>query len=811
MSEKIPKTGFGTGDAGHIESLRGKEGADALTAEQKTVREFASNTLQNTQAHRFEGGMGKRQVVLEKNVSYRTIFSRAVQGKVLSSLSAWAGIIYRRSGIKMRMDLMKLDGLVSGKNHRELESFLTKLSQSGDYTPQELQLMIVGHRRSARQLSNLEYARDRAAEYGWDKNDPRTEIVTVLERFSNQKAAPKFDLKAEREKYASYRKAVEEKNLNQNMVKAIRGEDGRSLNHRLEELKQQVSQYGPGLLHQKDENGILPLQHAMQLGNHEMVEWLLKNGANANEIPLAFNPLYNAVRSGDLALVKVLLTTGNMDPNVQNLYGETPLHEAAYLVSGEREAMINLLLEHGAISFINNDGQSPVDLVRLMHGEEAADKLTDVILQRSPSQEVNRKTKLNRAILEGDFETVKKLVNMNPLLETLEETEEPLKELPPQTTSEEMIGIPEKPEDSEKAETPPFKSADEAQFEDYLALFTSDDETIKKTRAEEEPLIPTPMGYESRTELEEAKEYILNDLAQDFGTEEAKLKFKTILPDERRALRDDSQFIVQLIETHEPQVFNYVLRKIDFSLSFSKELDSDFQEFLSGKLEKAVREGDKNTLVAFIERGADLRNFNISETVLEKAYSDGDVDVRKILRKGGVDFDTKLLADEFIEAVKILFQGGVETYEAFRSDYGVIDKLHELHINIMKNKHKQTIVAAIEEVSGDKIESLIEKKKAEFLEENPSAVQLLIKDVLECLRRIEFQKATYRAEEITEQNVNIQLGKIYTDIEILKDLGKIDVLDITFSDPINENENHNLKEEVLKAAYGYRDVKELLR
>jgi ankyrin repeat protein len=86
-----------------------------------------------------------------------------------------------------------------------------------------------------------------------------------------------------------------------------------------------------------------PLYGAIRSGHLEIVEWLLSRSANPNvrTRALGWTPLHLAAVCGHVEVTRLLLQY-KVDSNVQNNYGETPLHAASHIT------VALLLLERGA-------------------------------------------------------------------------------------------------------------------------------------------------------------------------------------------------------------------------------------------------------------------------------------------------------------------------------------------------------------------------------------------------------------------------------------------------------------------------------
>jgi ankyrin repeat protein len=113
------------------------------------------------------------------------------------------------------------------------------------------------------------------------------------------------------------------------------------------------------LLEQKNEDGTLKfdinaktklykntaLHFAVRTGDKDIVELLIKNGAEVNsELSTGHTPLMLAVRSGNEEIVNLLLQNG-AKINLKNKKDHTPLMLA---VRSGNEAIVNLLLQNGA-------------------------------------------------------------------------------------------------------------------------------------------------------------------------------------------------------------------------------------------------------------------------------------------------------------------------------------------------------------------------------------------------------------------------------------------------------------------------------
>jgi ankyrin repeat protein len=115
-------------------------------------------------------------------------------------------------------------------------------------------------------------------------------------------------------------------------------------------------------VHKKRTSGFTPLRSAVLNGRHKIVLSLIKAGANPNEQHDVFKDtlLQTAVWKNDLTAVKLLITMGS-NVNLANIYGQTPLHDAASRGFGE---IYSCLVENGADeTAVNQEGLTPVSPV----------------------------------------------------------------------------------------------------------------------------------------------------------------------------------------------------------------------------------------------------------------------------------------------------------------------------------------------------------------------------------------------------------------------------------------------------------------
>lgn len=124
-----------------------------------------------------------------------------------------------------------------------------------------------------------------------------------------------------------------------------------------------------------------PLFYAVFEDRTQIVEWLLKNGADCNHQDRnGWSNLHSAVQNGKIELIKMLLANGATLTLVDE-HGNEPLWTACHQAclakrSDDCFEIIRLLVTHGAnINHKNIYGKSPIDMA-----QKRSKKVLDVLL-----------------------------------------------------------------------------------------------------------------------------------------------------------------------------------------------------------------------------------------------------------------------------------------------------------------------------------------------------------------------------------------------------------------------------------------------
>lgn len=132
-------------------------------------------------------------------------------------------------------------------------------------------------------------------------------------------------------------------------------------------------------INKQDSYGSTPLHYACQDANLELIEYLLKHGANSEVKNNYFTryPIFEAITSTNtsnpIEMIKLLIKY-NADIHKTDAFGNTLLHHAVEL---ENIPLIKLLQEHGLSSkkTLREDKETPIDYAKYQQNREIIDLL----------------------------------------------------------------------------------------------------------------------------------------------------------------------------------------------------------------------------------------------------------------------------------------------------------------------------------------------------------------------------------------------------------------------------------------------------
>lgn len=123
--------------------------------------------------------------------------------------------------------------------------------------------------------------------------------------------------------------------------------------------KATISEFG---IDAEDGDGRTALINSVIEVKEDFIDWLLQNEANINhQDRIGYSALHFVAQNKLVQLAEKLLKNG-ADPNVTDIYGNTPLW-TAILNSKEEKGVVKLLLKHGANpDIVNKHGKSPKEM-----------------------------------------------------------------------------------------------------------------------------------------------------------------------------------------------------------------------------------------------------------------------------------------------------------------------------------------------------------------------------------------------------------------------------------------------------------------
>lgn len=151
-------------------------------------------------------------------------------------------------------------------------------------------------------------------------------------------------------------------------------------NNNIEEIRKKIELgYSPNKF---SERGETPLSLAVSIGNIDMINLLLENGAEINlsqKDNLSYTPLINAIRNikgKNLEVIKLLIEAG-ADLEKGDSRGGTPLLHSCI---GAHKEVLEYLISKGAnVNSVDNDGQTPLHYLCKFALEWGGGRITTII------------------------------------------------------------------------------------------------------------------------------------------------------------------------------------------------------------------------------------------------------------------------------------------------------------------------------------------------------------------------------------------------------------------------------------------------
>ncbi|GAA5815946.1 hypothetical protein MFLAVUS_009465 [Mucor flavus] len=204
--------------------------------------------------------------------------------------------------------------------------------------------------------------------------------------------------KAEKKQQAKREKKDDESNVNNNIPKKRKSPSSRQRECSVESTSKKTnsvdtSKFDP---FKKDTSGRTHLHRWAIRGNVQVVETLLKSGANPCETDNAgYTPLHEAALRGKTQVVQLLLEN-NADVNCKGADLDTPLHDAT---ENGYPDVVQLLLEYGAdVTAKNSKGLTPLQIA-----QEEDNKEIETLLKKHKDV----KPKKRKLVLAADLQSCK--------------------------------------------------------------------------------------------------------------------------------------------------------------------------------------------------------------------------------------------------------------------------------------------------------------------------------------------------------------------------------------------------------------------
>lgn len=164
------------------------------------------------------------------------------------------------------------------------------------------------------------------------------------------------------------------------MINAINNKDSAAVAKLLDESTAQHGLVADANVKLGDKS--TPLHCAVQCGNVNIVEILLKNFAEVNaQDEEGICPLHLACMSGNINMVKKLLSRPELTVDLQDSEGNTPVHKAASTLSDE---IMFLLIERNpkVTSVMNTQQKTCIDLYQARGKQAGQQKKVDALLEK---------------------------------------------------------------------------------------------------------------------------------------------------------------------------------------------------------------------------------------------------------------------------------------------------------------------------------------------------------------------------------------------------------------------------------------------